>query len=166
MEETIMKSKLAKIVLVCFLLMLCLSIIGLIITPFFYHPTYSIGSYKLSEKPNSYFVLNNPDKYFLESLSKNYSSRFLSLEETQIDELTSRYGSNNLEYNGAYYRVYVSVGDNFPPVWLIPMLFAGMSLSITAIIILSILTVRQSNKRDTSREKVDSALCPEEATCW
>jgi hypothetical protein len=132
-----------KIALVCFCLMLCLSVVGLMVAPIFYYPSYSIVSDRLNGKPSNFFILETPDKYFLESLSKNYSSRFLSLQETQIDELTISYNTNNLEFNGVYYRVYVSVGDNFPPIWLIPLLLLGISLSIPAIVILSILTVRR-----------------------
>lgn len=113
------------------------------VAPIFYYPSYSIVSDRLNGKPSNFFILETPDKYFLESLSKNYSSRFLSLQETQIDELTISYNTNNLEFNGVYYRVYVSVGDNFPPIWLIPLLLLGISLSIPAIVILSILTVRR-----------------------
>jgi hypothetical protein len=130
--------KLSKtnIALTFFILILGLSLSGIVIVPSVYHPTYAVYATKLSDKPSSYFVLNNPDRYVLESMSNQHSSVFNSLDETQIDELTEYYGTNNIEYNGTYYQIAMLYGDNFPPFLLLPALLAGIVISILAIVII------------------------------
>jgi len=60
---------------------------------------------KLSEKPQQYFAVTNPDPILSEAITHpGQPIQFISLSETQIDELTSRYGTPNLEYQNTYYR--------------------------------------------------------------
>ena len=68
---------------------------------------------KLSSKPENYFVVTEADPILREAISTGKIVRFDSLDETQIDELTSQHGTPNLEYQDSYYRVGYLRGD--PP---------------------------------------------------
>ena len=133
-----------NIVLACFTLMLVLSVYGIVMLPSVYHPSYSIYATKLNDKPSTYFVLDNPDKYFLESISRNYSSVFNSLDDTKVDELRNNYGTNNIEYNGTYYEISIAVGDNFPPFMLQQALLAVIVISVLAIVIISVIKLQNT----------------------
>ena len=133
-----MKRSTTNIALVCFTLVLVLSVYGTVMLPSAYHPTYSIYATKLKDKPTNYFALDKPDKYFLEAIAKNYSSVFNTLDDTQIDELVSEYATDNVQYNGTYYSVAIAIGDNFPPFMLPQALLGGIVISISAIIIVSV----------------------------
>ena len=125
------------LVLILFTLTLILSIAGIFVIVSIFHPTYAVYATKLNDKPSSYFIFNNPDKYVLEAISNEHSSTFNSLDYTQIDELTNNYGTNNIEYNSKYYSTAMLYGDKFPPFMLPQALLAGIIISITAIAIIS-----------------------------
>jgi hypothetical protein len=131
--------------------MLGLSLSGIVIVPSVYHPSYAVYATKLSDKPGSYFVLNNPDRYVLESISNQHSSVFNSLDDTQIDELTEYYGTNNIDYNGTYYQIAMLYGDKFPPFMLVPALLAGIVISILAIVIICLRSKVFSKSSSTVR---------------
>jgi len=99
-----------------------------------YYPSYNIRAEKLAEKPTSYFPLANPDNYVREAISSGGYVDFRSLDETSIDELTQHHGTNNIEYNGTYYKVGIVAVDRFPPSSLPPILLAGIVFSISAIV--------------------------------
>jgi hypothetical protein len=71
--------------LIAFTLMLTVSVIGLTITIIYFGSGYSISAHKLTDKPENYFVLNNPDDYILEAITDGHSSVFKSLDLTQFD---------------------------------------------------------------------------------
>ena len=59
---------------------------------------------KLSAKPEKYVVVPDPDPYLLEALSNSGTPVFVgSFENTKVDELVWAQGTDNLEYNNAYY---------------------------------------------------------------
>jgi hypothetical protein len=61
--------------------------------------------YKLQDKPEQYFVLDNPDQYVMKALSYPNSVVFVDLEETQIDDIIQSRGTNNFVFEGSYYRI-------------------------------------------------------------
>lgn len=61
---------------------------------------------KLTEKPDKYFPLANPDSYVLQAITNPGKKVFIgSWENTQFDEMVQAYGTNNAEYNGNYYQI-------------------------------------------------------------
>jgi len=69
---------------------------------------------KLSTKPEEYVVVADPDPYLLEALSNSGTAVFVgSFDNTNVDELVWAQGTDNLEYNNAYYTVTLLSVDNF-----------------------------------------------------
>lgn len=70
---------------------------------------------ELSEKPEAYFVLENPDSYVLEAISNLEKPVYLNFfNKTQIDEMIEAKGTSNIEYNGCYYSVGLLFSDPGP----------------------------------------------------
>ena len=70
---------------------------------------------ELSEKPEAYFVLENPDSYVLEAISNLGKPVYLNFfNKTQIDEMIEANGTSNIEYNGRYYGVGLLFSDPGP----------------------------------------------------
>jgi hypothetical protein len=111
-------------------------------------PSYAIHADKLTEKPANYFALSNPDQYVLKVIDDEENYVIVHYDETQIDELTRQYGTNNVEYNGSYYTIGIAFVDSFPPTTL-PYILAGFVISVSAIIILSIFQVVKRYKQPT-----------------
>ena len=111
-------------------------------------PSYVIDADKLSQKPDSYFVLSNPDEYVLTILNGEETHVYVHWNDTQIDELTKEYCTNNVEYNGSYYTIAIAFVDAFPLPTL-PHILAGFVISISAIIILSIFQAAKQFKQPT-----------------
>jgi hypothetical protein len=61
--------------------------------------------HKLQDKPEQYFVLDNPDQYVMRALSDPNSDVFVDLDKTQIDELIQSKGTNNFLFENSYYQV-------------------------------------------------------------
>jgi len=74
----------------------------------------ALVSQKLSTKPEKYVVVTDPDPYLLEALSNSGTAVFIgSSDNTNVDELVWAQGTDNLEYNNAYYTVDLLSVDNF-----------------------------------------------------
>ena len=123
-----------NLALVLFISMLCLCIYLQFDMQSKYYPSYAINAEKLDQKPTSYFPLMNPDNYVREAINNGGYVDFRSLDETPIDELTQHHGTNNIEYNGTYYKVGIVDEERFPPSSLPPILLAGIVISISAIV--------------------------------
>jgi hypothetical protein len=111
-------------------------------------PSYAIHADKLTEKPANYFALSNPDQYVLKVIDGKESYVYVHYDDTQIDEQTRQYGTNNVEYNGSYYTIGIAFVDAFPPTTL-PYILAGFVISVLAIIIFSIIQVVKHYKQPT-----------------
>ena len=110
-------------------------------------PSYAIYADKLTEKPAEYFKLTDPDQYVLKAINDE-PNVYAHYDDTQIDELTRQYGTNNIEYNGSYYTIGIAFVDAFPPSTL-PYILAGFVISILAIVIISIFHVIKHFKQPT-----------------
>jgi len=61
---------------------------------------------KLSNEPEKYFVVTNPDPMLLQAISHpGVPVPLRSLDETEFNELSNQYGTNNVEYQNNYYSV-------------------------------------------------------------
>jgi len=94
--------------------------------PLFYPELFGYGMFfvavELSEKPERYMVLTEPDRYVLEATSNPGEWVFVGGEEnSDFDELVSTYQTNNVEIDGRYYRINMYIRDLFFP----PILFVG-----------------------------------------
>jgi hypothetical protein len=74
----------------------------------------ALVAFKLEETPGSYFVIEDPDSYFLKAVDNEGESIFLGLfGETNIDELTTFHNTNNVSYLDDFYVVYSFSVDAF-----------------------------------------------------
>ena|SRR5665647_643317 len=138
-----MKHQKTKIALLLFTVTLLLSIFALLVIQSTYHPSYFVKADKLEQKPANYFSLPNPDQYVIEAIQKPDKGIAIgSPDVSQIDEITGDYNTNNIEYNGKYYRVGVIIGDSFPPFMLPQTILAMIVISISALVLLLVQNAR------------------------
>ena len=113
-----------------------LSAFTLIYIPARYHPTYAIQAERLTEKPDTYFYLENPDVYVSQAISNPQESVIInSFEDTQIDELIEEHNTSNIQVSDSYYQIGIMYGDNFPSMteyYLYWISLAALPLSIIA----------------------------------
>jgi len=70
---------------------------------------------EISEEPQSYFLLENPDPYVLEAILNPEKPVYINFfNKTQIDELVESYDTSNIEYDGQYYSVDLAYVDSIP----------------------------------------------------
>jgi len=100
-------------------------------------PSYVIDADKLSQKPDNYFVLSNPDQYVLTLLNGQENHVYVHCNDTQIDELVNQFDTSNIEYNGSYYTIGIAFVDAFPPLTQ-PHILAGFVISILGIVVIAI----------------------------
>lgn len=140
MRKPIKYSK-ANVALISFITLLLLSVFAQIHyqtqTWSNIQPSYSISADKLTEKPENYFVLSNPDQYVLKVLDGQERHIEVPWDDTQIDELTRQYSTNNIEYDGSYYSIQINFVDAFPP-RTVSYILAGFVISILGIVVISL----------------------------
>ena len=74
----------------------------------------AISVTKLEEKPDTYFVIEDPDSYFLKAVANEGEPVFLGLfGETNVDELLALHNTSNVSYLGDFYVVYSFSIDAF-----------------------------------------------------
>src|SRR4030067_1128000 len=96
---------------------------------------YALEAYRLTDKPDKYFLLENPDSYVLESISNPQTLVFVNPDNTQIDGMIQTYGTNNIEYNGNYYEIQTLYADPPPsPALVPPLMLAWAVWGIAAIV--------------------------------
>ncbi len=110
---------------------------------------------ELSEKPQSYFALTNPDSYFLQAISSPEKSVFVGdWGKTQIDDEIRAHNngssSGNVEFNSHYYAIGLGSATPAPPEEraLVPILNAGYILWVASLIATVIICLyrKRSNK--------------------
>lgn len=137
-----------EIASIFFTLTLAVSIIGIIEMQSVYHSSYIIYASILSEKPNGYFVLEDPDAYVLEAmLSQNYVN-IGSPEDTQIDDLIRAKETSYFECNGTYYAAGFEFETKYPPAlpFALILIAAATSASSLGAIASSIAINRTRNR--------------------
>jgi len=96
-----------------------------------------ISAERLSARPTDYFVVTDPDPYFLEAVSHPGTLVFAGFwEDITIDELIAANNTNNVEYGDAYYTVQLGSADPIMGgfVWiLVGWIGLGLSFAITAL---------------------------------
>jgi hypothetical protein len=65
----------------------------------------AIEACNLTDTPEIYFSLENPDSYVLQAISNPQTLVFVNPDNTQIDELIQTHGTNTIEYNNIYYQI-------------------------------------------------------------
>ena len=133
-----------KLALIFFTLTLAVSAYGIIEMQSIYHSAYIIYASKLSEKPNYYFALENPDAYLLKAMSSQDYVNIGSPEDTQIDDLIRAEETSYFEYNHTYYGAGFGFDTKYPPPIPFLLILAGTVISASAIaIVASMKTVAQ-----------------------
>ena len=155
MDKKLTRTKIGVIALV---LVAVSSAIVLIYIPARYHPTYAIQAERLTEKPDTYFYLDNPDVYISQAISNPQELVTLnSFDDTQIDELVEEHNTSNIQVNDSYYQIGFVYGDNFPSMteyYLYWISLVALPLSIVAIIVLILFKViRQISARNFKKRK-------------
>lgn len=130
------------------MLILCTTILVAIVysTPSF---TLDMIANKLENKPEEYFVVRDADPVLSKAISRlGEPIRFNSMNETQIDDLMSQYGTGNVEYQNSYYDVDIVTGDNFQYVGL--MWFSLIGLAISVILFVSFAILKQLSQKENA----------------
>ena len=109
-----MLSASTKTAIIALVTIIGLSAFVLIYVPACYYPTYLIQAERLSQQPDTYFVLENPDAIVSQAISNPEEYVMYSLEDTQIDELIDEHNTSNIKVNDSYYWIGIVAGDNFP----------------------------------------------------
>ena len=134
--------------LVFLALLLVISVYAQIEWPSIFHPVYDLYATELDEKPQKYFVLDNPDPYVLEAVLN--PGRYVSInspDDTQIDEKEHTHGTNNVEFNNSYYEVTLLYGDIFPPPGSYLLILASLVFSATSILVICLFKIAQHLKK-------------------
>ena len=119
-----------------------LCIIAIIIIPLVATPAPVLMVEKLSEKPQHYFTVTNPDPILAEAITHpGQPIQFNSLSETQIDELTSKNDTPNFEYQNTYYVAGIPMVEPLAIYGQIMLIsFVGILISGIALITLIIIS--------------------------
>lgn len=137
-----------KMALIALTILALLSATALIVIPTQHYGFYFVKAESLSQQPDSYFALENPDAVVSQAISNTQESVTVSsLEDTQLDEMIDEHNTNNVQVNDSYYEIRIGVGDRFPviePMLYLMSLFT-LPLSLTAIAIITLLKVRRQN---------------------
>jgi hypothetical protein len=148
-----------KTAIIALLAIIGLSVFVLIYVPARYHPTYLIQAERLSQQPDTYFILENPDAIVSQAISNPEEYVTInSLEDTQIDELIDEHNTSNIKVNNSYYWIGIVFGDNFPPLfescaYLVSLV--TLPLSIIALIVVVLFKVTSRSLRiEKSKSKV------------
>jgi hypothetical protein len=133
-----MLSASTKTAIIALITIIGLSAFVLIYVPARYYPTNLIQAERLSQQPDTYFVLENPDAIVSQLISnpEEYVIMY-SLEDTQIDELIDEPNTGNIKVNDNYYWIGIVTGDNFPSLFeshLYLISLVALPLSIIALI--------------------------------
>lgn len=137
-----------RFALVFFALTLVISVCGIIEIQSIHHSSYIIYASRLSEKPNCYFVLENPDAQLRKAMASQDYVNIGSPEETQLDELLTALGTSYFEYNGTYYGAGCGFETKYPPAIPFLLILAGAVVSASSIVgIASLKIVTQIRKR-------------------
>ena len=129
-------TKTAIIVLVTIIV---LSAFVLVYVPARYYPTNLIQAERLSQQPDTYFVLDKPDAVVSQAISnpEEYVT-IKSMEDTQIDELIAEHKTSNIKVNDSYYWIGIVLGDHFPSLfesYLYSTSLVTLPVSIIALVV-------------------------------
>lgn len=129
-----------KKAIIALLTIIGLSAFVLIYVPALHHPIYFIEAEMLSQQPETYFYLENPDDIVSQAISNPDGFVTIdSLEDTQIDELINEHDTGNVLVNDSYYEIGIVVGDNFPSLfesYLFLISFVTLPASVLALVVL------------------------------
>ncbi len=107
----------------------------------------------LSEKPEKFVVLQNPDPYLARAIADPEGHVTVKLGDTSIHELILNHNTNNFQYKGQYYQLYVMAIDAFPPVWLMmSYAISWVTLPASAVALMLIVMVKLMKKQ---KQKVE-----------
>ena len=74
----------------------------------------ALVAFRLEERPETYFVIENPDSYFLKAIANEGEPVFLGLfDVTNIDELITIHNTGNVSYLGDFFVVSMLSVDAF-----------------------------------------------------
>jgi len=147
-------------VLVFFSLTLCISILGMIAMQTTSRSSYIIYASRLNEKPDRYFILENPDTYVLAAISSRDYVSIGSPEDTQIDDLINAKETNYFEYNGTYYGAGLGFETKYFPVVPFFLISLGAIISASSLVgVAYFYQVRKSIEKRTKRINNASYSC-------
>lgn len=142
----------AKVALIVLTLVAVSSAIALVAVPALYYPSYIVKAERLTQKPDTFFVLENPDPMVSQAISNpQKSAEIRSLEDTQIDELIDENNNDNVQVNDSYYQIEIVCVDRFPPPFISLLYLVSpvtLPLSLVAIAMILVKIMRQNSSRN------------------
>lgn len=101
-------------------------------------PGYAIQAHVLTEEPDAFFPLDNPDSVVSQAISNPEQHVIVNQNQTEIVTLIRTYSTSNIKVNGSFYEIGVAFVDYGPPMYLAviyPASIAGMVASIFVLVI-------------------------------
>ncbi len=98
----------------------------------------ALEAYKLQDKPEQYFVLDNPDQYAIKALSTPSTLVFVDLDKTLIGNIILSKGTNNVLFDDYYYEINVLSVDPSCFDYIVPLIIIWIVWGIVAIVIVSV----------------------------
>jgi len=143
-----------KTAIIVLITIIGLSAFVLIYVPARYHPTYLIQAERLTQQPDTYFILENPDAVVSQAISNPEEYVTInSLEDTQIDELIDEHNTSNIKVNDSYYWVGIVFGDNFPSLFESYLYLVSLVTLPLSVIALIVVVLFKATSRFQSMEK-------------
>ncbi len=100
------------IAMVIFSLALVTNLVG---GPYIAYSVSYVVAEKLPEKPDAYFVLENPESYLLQTMTSLDWVKVNSSQFTQINEMKTAHNTSHVEFNGNYYTIQLVLADGLRP---------------------------------------------------
>ena len=148
-----------KTAIIVLITIIGLSVFVLIYIPARYHPTYLIQAERLSQQPDTYFHLENPDAVVSQAISN--PEEFVTiyfLEDTQIDELIDEHNTNNVQVNDSFYQIGIVFGDNFPSLFESYLYLISLVTLPVSIVALIAMVLFKATDRFLRRKKRNSKV--------
>jgi hypothetical protein len=137
-------------ILVCIMVVVVLSVVTTVAVAGLAFPKafgygMTLVAERLTEKPDDYIPLANPDPYVLQAVAHPGDEVVVGAwDNSEFDEMMSSYGTNHVEINGKYNRIHVYSKETF--------VFSGLFwLSIAGWVtlgIVKVVTARASDPKD------------------
>jgi hypothetical protein len=103
-----------------------------------YWPLYGIEAHVLTQKPDKFIQLDNPDPVISQAISNPEKHFMVKQDETQIVSLIREHGTSNIAVNGSYYEIGVVFIDTGPPTHLAaiyPISCGVLTIAVISLII-------------------------------
>jgi hypothetical protein len=132
------------------LVIIVLSLALIFVVPYFSTSKPEMTAEKLSDKPDKFFVVTEIDPILAQAISSLGQSVQFNLGESKVDDLIAQHDTSNIEYQGYYFRISITISE---PAESFSLLLFTLTISlIIVLIIFFYLISKQVNEYKTTRK--------------